>query len=466
MKQQQKVQIRYSTGWRLAVVHYEATNALGSCNGWTDADLQPSNVDGWQEGILCLPSDAERIEFVFKDKLSNLWDNPPRLNRLNRSNYLVDLEKRNCEELLVVVADGEAAAVYVDPKGANKVLIVTDLDGTLIGHDEYLASFKKHWTLHHFWRGSKLVYNTGRNLKDFLNAVGEHRLPKPDFAILGVGTEVYTFPGVSAPDHSHFCSLLTPEEQEKHQGPCTADPKKIFGWGLWFAAQRIWPIEGSAGQSGALSASSRSLKRNGSTRELEGEFYINGNAFHDPMRLSVSIPVSLLEQHIKDPHSSFCSQLKRGYKVCISGGGDWRYLDLLPKNGGKLGATLFVMRKLGFTPERTMVCGDSGNDIDMFAHPTLLGCCVGNAHEVLVTFLKKQAKVNYQTSAGNGPSESPTEMNTNPTSKRHPDSPQQAAAMVDAGNELEGEEPFFLRDMYPTPNVHLSKQPRKYAPWS
>ncbi|OEH78987.1 sucrose-6f-phosphate phosphohydrolase [Cyclospora cayetanensis] len=454
MKQQQKVQIRYSTGWRLAVVHYEATNALGSCNGWTDADLQ--------EGILCLPSDAERIEFVFKDKLSNLWDNPPRLNRLNRSNYLVDLEKRNCEELLVVVADGEAAAVYVDPKGANKVLIVTDLDGTLIGHDEYLASFKKHWTLHHFWRGSKLVYNTGRNLKDFLNAAGEHRLPKPDFAILGVGTEVYTFPGVSAPDHSHFCSLLTPEEQEKHQedmahrGECWPEwcPERLFA-----KLEKEW-IDSIRHQF------SRKEAEEFIRRELEGEFYINGNAFHDPMRLSVSIPVSLLEQHIKDPHSSFCSQLKRGYKVCISGGGDWRYLDLLPKNGGKLGATLFVMRKLGFTPERTMVCGDSGNDIDMFAHPTLLGCCVGNAHEVLVTFLKKQAKVNYQTSAGNGPSESPTEMNTNPTSKRHPDSPQQAAAMVDAGNELEGEEPFFLRDMYPTPNVHLSKQPRKYAPWS
>ena len=29
------------------------------------------------------------------------------------------------------------------------------------------------------------VYNTGRNLKDFLNVAGEHGLPKPDFAILG-----------------------------------------------------------------------------------------------------------------------------------------------------------------------------------------------------------------------------------------------------------------------------------------
>ena len=72
-------------------------------------------------------------------------------------NYLVELENRESEELTVVVADGEAAAVYVHPDGSNRVLVVTDLDGTLIGHDEYLAKFKRHWKLHHLWRGSKLV---------------------------------------------------------------------------------------------------------------------------------------------------------------------------------------------------------------------------------------------------------------------------------------------------------------------
>lgn len=70
-----------------------------------------------------------------------------------------------------------------------------------------------------------------------------------------------------------------------------------------------------------------------SQREITGEIYINGNSFHDPLRLSVSIPTSVLEEKIRDPNSSFCSKLERDYKVCVSGAGDWRYLDLLPKDG-------------------------------------------------------------------------------------------------------------------------------------
>lgn len=133
-------------------------------------------------------------------------------------NYLVDLDKRDNTDVVVVVVDGETAVLKKHSDGGNRVLVVSDLDGTLIGHDGYLSMFKKHWKLHHLWRGSKLVYNTGRNLKDFLYAAGEHQLPKPDYAILGVGTEVYTFPGVSCDSHSHFSTLLTPEEQEHHQG--------------------------------------------------------------------------------------------------------------------------------------------------------------------------------------------------------------------------------------------------------
>lgn len=61
--------------------------------------------------------------------------------------------------------------------------------------------------------------------------------------------------------------------------------------------------------------------------------YINGNAFHDPLRLSVSTKAQLLEETLKSSRSSFSNKLKDKFKVCVSGGGEWRYLDLLPRDG-------------------------------------------------------------------------------------------------------------------------------------
>lgn len=93
--------------------------------------------------------------------------------------------------------------------------------------------------------------------------------------------------------------------------------------------------------------------------------YVNGNGFYDPFRISVSVPVTLIEAALHAPchasggafdpdesptrnetslaaagasattaaaflHSIIESKSK---KICVSGGGDWRYLDILPKNG-------------------------------------------------------------------------------------------------------------------------------------
>lgn len=345
-----RVDVRYATGWPVAVLHFETATGMGSCGGWKDSEMKPSSREGWQEVSLELPAEAERIEFVFKDKFTNSWDNPPKPNSFGRMNYLVHLGKKGSGSVVLVVAGGDAAAVHVHPTGENRVLVVTDLDGTLIGHDDYLAKFKKHWTLNHMWRGSKLVYNTGRNLKDFLNAAGEHQLPKPDFAILGVGTEIYTFPGTCAAEHSHFSRLLTPEEQQQHQedmahrGEC---------WPAW-CPERLYAKFDSDWIDIMKKQFTRKEAEEFVLREITGEVYINGNSFHDPLRLSVSIPTSLLEEEIRNPNSSFCSKLEKDYKVCVSGAGDWRYLDLLPKDGGKLGATLYVMKKLGFTPEKVI----------------------------------------------------------------------------------------------------------------
>ncbi|KAL8434431.1 hypothetical protein ACSSS7_003162 [Eimeria intestinalis] len=343
-----KVDVRYATGWPGAVLHYEAAGAQGSCGGWKDEQMQPSSVEGWQEVSVQLPTEANRIELVFKNTNSNDWDNPPQSNRF------------------------------------------------------------------------------------------------------GVGTEIYTFPGVSSVAHSHYGTLLTPEEQQLH----TEDlAHRDESWPSW-CPERLFARFDEKWLEKMRDQFSRRQAEEFVAREIEGEVYINGNAFHDPLRVSVSIPAALLAEYLGNPNSRFCEILKKDYKVCVSGGGDWRYLDLLPKEGGKLGATLYVMQQLGFTPERTLVCGDSGNDIDMFCHPSILGCCVGNSHEVLVAFLKKEkSKLHAE-------KERKLQAPVNGTKHKVQQPPEDAFSDATAEQkDPEDAEPFFLKDLTPTPHVCFSQYP-------
>lgn len=320
---------------------------------------------------------------------------------------------RACVERIVcVLVDGQLAVVQ-----GPRCLLIADLDGTLIGNSAYLSQFISHWKLRHLWRGSKLVYNTGRNVKDFLFAAGCNGLLRPDYAILGVGTEVYQFsPGKEQKNGNRIEDwLLNDQERQQFKEDIAFSSPE---WPAWCSTRTRAVLSSTwLERLGRRTFDRRSLAC-AAAENLPGCF-VNGNIFYDPFRISLSVPAVLVEAAQQQQHqgqeqqvetknaghvcdSSEADERKQAVtylvqlfnssliKTCVSGQGEWRFVDLLPLNGGKLTGSLFVMEELGFATSETVVAGDSGNDAEMFLCPQFCGICVRNAQPDFVAFLQQQ----------------------------------------------------------------------------
>jgi len=81
--------------------------------------------------------------------------------------------------------------------------------------------------------------------------------------------------------------------------------------------------------------------------------------------------------------------LKEGDKVSViySGG---EFLDLLPLKSSKAGAVKYIVDRFGVNKQDVVICGDSGNDLDIF-NLGFKGIIVGNAHPELKKFNGKNA---------------------------------------------------------------------------
>ena len=75
--------------------------------------------------------------------------------------------------------------------GPSAQMLVSDLDGTLLGNPEATRRFRRAWDDLPKKTRPLLVYATGRLVQDVIDMLAGDILPWPDYIIGGVGTQIY-----------------------------------------------------------------------------------------------------------------------------------------------------------------------------------------------------------------------------------------------------------------------------------
>lgn len=201
-------------------------------------------------------------------------------------------------------------------------LVVCDIDNTLLGDDDALGELVQHIS-----RDSALGFGvaTGRHLSSALKVLNENGVPTPDVLVTSVGTEI------------HYGRQLQPDAAwQRH-----IDYR-------WERERLLQALEGIPGLR---------LQPKESQRQHKVSYFI------DPDK---SPPIRELTRHLRGLNLS--ANLIYSHQA---------YLDLLPIRASKGQAVRYLGAKWGIAPQRMLVAGDSGNDIEMLRGDTL-GVVVGN----------------------------------------------------------------------------------------
>jgi sucrose-6-phosphatase len=215
----------------------------------------------------------------------------------------------------------------------SKFLLVTDLDHTLVGDDQALAELNQRMTKHRQEYGSLFVYATGRSPILYQELKDEKHLLDPDALIAAVGTEIYR-EGSSTPDAQW--------SEQLSQG---WDREEIVATAAHFA-----------------------------------DLVPQADTEQRPFKVSYFLTEEAAEE-VLPQLETLLKQRQMDIKFVYSSGKD---LDILPKRADKGLAVSFLRQSLGIDPSRTVVCGDSGNDIALFQNGQERGIIVGNARSELL----------------------------------------------------------------------------------
>jgi len=344
------MKLLYKTGWQDAAVHYRPPGS----DAWQTVPLSSEpGAPGWKSVVL----EKGVAEFVMRNAEGTEWDNPP--PEVGGKNYVVDAAGCNGSSAWTLSSGRLLRVSEREP-----VLIVSDLDHTMVGHekdpeDGLLREFQAAWIGRYAFGGSKLVYSTGRNKNDALAVAREKKLLRPALLICAVGTEVYEVPE-DLP--------LGPD------GAWAEDASRI-------TLERSW----TSRMAGTFDRSAVEQL----LRTRFPKFELRGTPETDPYRIPSAYEV---DAEMQENLGRVREALGPNVEVITSGGDEWKLVDFCSAEAGKLKACQFAMERLGFPAERTLVCGDSGNDESMYRCPSVRGVAVGNALPELLAALRAVAR--------------------------------------------------------------------------
>ncbi|MBW4632006.1 MAG: sucrose-phosphate phosphatase [Iphinoe sp. HA4291-MV1] len=214
-----------------------------------------------------------------------------------------------------------------------KFLFVTDLDNTFVGNDNALFELSDRLQQTRQEHGTKIVYATGRSPILYQKLKDEKNLLEPDALILAVGTEIY-LDGSDAPDSEWSGKLSSGWNREVVVSTTTRFPELV-------------------------------PQPDSEQRPYKSSFFLQEEA---AARVLPQLELELQESSLD-------------VKLIYSSGID---LDIIPRRSDKGQAVQFLRQKWKFVAEQTVVCGDSGNDIALFAVEAGRGIIVGNARPELL----------------------------------------------------------------------------------
>ncbi|WP_218082003.1 sucrose-phosphate phosphatase [Anthocerotibacter panamensis] len=217
-----------------------------------------------------------------------------------------------------------------------ELLLATDLDHTLVGDDGATGRLNQ-WLMERRGRVG-LVYCTGRSLHSARQLQQERALLEPDYWVTAVGTEIY------------------------HRGLPDPDWRALLAAG--------WQRE-------TLVALTEHFQDLIPQPEVEqGPFKVS---FFLERSMSATV-LPRLRQAI--------AALGIPAQLVYSTGQD---LDILPQAGDKGQAITYLRARLNLAPERTLVCGDSENDLSLY-QGTERGVLVSNAQTPLVAWYRQHGQ--------------------------------------------------------------------------